>query len=102
MYFIHYSYNKNIGYVWRGFKTNPRPKNSPPSRFEIPGSATELYTKETTHPLQTRTASNTSLETSDFWFKGEEVTNHFDLSFLLISFSGWTFLTTVWVYKNIV
>ena len=28
MYFIHYPYNKNIGYVWRGIKTTPRPKNS--------------------------------------------------------------------------
>ena len=26
MYFIHYSYYKNIGYVWKGIKTNPRPK----------------------------------------------------------------------------
>ena len=28
MYFIHYSCYKHIGYVWRGIKTNPRPKNS--------------------------------------------------------------------------
>ena len=28
MYFIHYSCCKHIGYVWRGIKTNPRPKNS--------------------------------------------------------------------------
>ena len=28
IYFIHYSYDQNIGYVWRGFKTNPRPRNS--------------------------------------------------------------------------
>ena len=28
MYFIHYSCYKHIGYVWRGLKTNPRPKNS--------------------------------------------------------------------------
>ena len=94
MYFIHYTYNKNIGYMegvskqTPDLKILPRRDRPPPSRFEIPGSASELYAKETTHPLQTRTASNTSLETSDFWFKGEEVTNHFDLSFLLISFSG--------------
>ena len=41
MYFIHYFYYKNIGYVWRGIKTNPRLKNSTaPPGFEIPGSAT--------------------------------------------------------------
>ena len=46
MYIIQYSYYKNTGYVWRGIKTNPRPKNStasgprPLPRFEIPGSAT--------------------------------------------------------------
>ena len=28
MYFIHYSCYKQIEYVWRGIKTNPRPKNS--------------------------------------------------------------------------
>ena len=28
MYFIHYSCYKHIGYVWRGLKTNPRPKES--------------------------------------------------------------------------
>ena len=28
MYFIHYSCYKHIGYVWRGIKTNPKPKNS--------------------------------------------------------------------------
>ena len=37
MYFIHYSCYKHIGYVWRGIKTNPRPKNStapgPPPPF---------------------------------------------------------------------
>ena len=48
MYFIHYSCYKHIGYVWRGIKTNPKPKNCPapgprpPPRFEIPGSATVL------------------------------------------------------------
>ena len=40
MYIIYYSYYKNIGYVWRDIKTNPRPKNSTaPPGFEIPGSA---------------------------------------------------------------
>ena len=37
MYFIHYSCYKHIGYVWRGIKTNPKPKNSttqgPPPPF---------------------------------------------------------------------
>ena len=28
MYFIHYSCYKHIGSVWRGIKTNPKPKNS--------------------------------------------------------------------------
>ena len=29
-FFIHYSCYKNIGFVWGGIKTNPRPKNSTP------------------------------------------------------------------------
>ena len=47
MYLVHYSCYKHIGYMWRGIKTNPIPKNStapgprPPPPFEIPGSVTE-------------------------------------------------------------
>ena len=48
MYIIHYSSNKNIGYVWMGINANLSTKNStahgtaPPPRFEIPGSAPSL------------------------------------------------------------
>ena len=63
MYFTHYSYYKNKGYVWRVIKTNPRLKNSTTHPgFEIPGSTTEilliksnfrcLFQKEVWHIMQ--------------------------------------------------
>ena len=43
MYIIHYSSNKNIGYVWRGIKANFYRAGPAPPRFEIPGSAPVLH-----------------------------------------------------------